>query len=228
MPSRENGGLFAMDKLERRSGMVWVPVMVDLDGKQAVVIGGGKVAARRFRLLQEAGVCVTVVSPHLNDELQAMAQQRAFIWKQKTFEPEDIRQADVVVAATNDPETNSRIVAHAPAKALVNDAGHAGNGNLAFPAFFQKGRLSISVSTAGASPKLASKIANELSEHYDTTYAQYVDFLYECRQLLKQPQFSASEKSEWLEKLLGESYRQPEKQQEILSFFHSRIQGNTR
>ncbi|MGG3435234.1 NAD(P)-binding protein [Heyndrickxia coagulans] len=208
--------------------MAWVPVMVNLDGKQAVVIGGGKVAARRFRLLQEAGACVTVVSPHLNDELQVLAQQHAFIWKQKTFETEDIRGADVVVAATNDPETNSRIVAHAPAQALVNDAGHAGSGNLAFPAFFQKGRLSISVSTAGASPKLASRIVNELSGHYDTNYAQYVDFLYECRQLLKQPQFSASEKSEWLEKLLGEAYRKPEKQQEALSFFRSRMQGTAR
>jgi len=55
-----------------------------------------------------------------------------------------------------------------------------------------------------------------------------VDFLYECRQLLKRPQFSPSERSEWLEKLLGEAYRKPEKQQETLSFFHSRIQGTAR
>ncbi|GER70141.1 precorrin-2 dehydrogenase [Weizmannia acidilactici] len=202
--------------------MASVPVMVDFKGKQVVVIGGGKIAARRIRILQKAGARITVVSPSLDPELQSLAAQGKIRWKQKRFEPDDVNKAEVVIAATNDRDVNKWAVAHAPVATLINDAGNAENGDLMFPALLQKGRLSISVSTDGASPKLASRIITELSNQYDDAYGRYVDFLYECRQLLKQPAFTVDEKKEWLEKLLAEEYRTPEKQSEVLAFLKIR------
>jgi precorrin-2 dehydrogenase/sirohydrochlorin ferrochelatase len=49
------------------------------------------------------------------------------------------------------------------------------------PSTFHRGRLSISVSTGGASPTLARKIREQLEQEFDETYEDYLDFLFEKR-----------------------------------------------
>ncbi|WP_369683202.1 bifunctional precorrin-2 dehydrogenase/sirohydrochlorin ferrochelatase, partial [Streptococcus danieliae] len=45
------------------------PIMLNLKGKQAVIVGGGQVAARKIRSLLEEGASVQVISPSLDPQI---------------------------------------------------------------------------------------------------------------------------------------------------------------
>ena len=49
------------------------------------------------------------------------------------------------------------------------------------PAVMNRGRLTLTVSTSGASPILTKKIKQDLAQQYGPEYQEYVDFLYQCR-----------------------------------------------
>jgi len=49
------------------------PVGLILSGRPCLVVGGGKVAARKVGLLLDAEAAVTVIAPEVTDELQALA-----------------------------------------------------------------------------------------------------------------------------------------------------------
>ena len=59
--------------------MAYFPLFVDLEGRQVLVVGGGKIAMRRVRTLLEFGCEITVVSPEVCEELREKV-----LWKKKS------------------------------------------------------------------------------------------------------------------------------------------------
>ncbi|ASF39139.1 hypothetical protein CEH05_08415 [Halobacillus halophilus] len=205
--------------------MAFAPLMVQLENRRAVIIGGGKVACKRARTLIESGAQVTVVSPHLTSELSVMAEDSVVAWKKKLFQPKDIKDAYIVVIATNNELVNEQVWQSSSRVPLVNVTGEAERGNLQFPGHIKRGRLSIAVSTGGASPKLASRMKEELEQKYDHTYEDYVDFLYTCRLYIKRSRLSSEEKQETLKQLVEEDYREEAKQHIMLEWLKQKTEG---
>ncbi len=81
------------------------PIELDLTGKAAVVIGGGRVALRRTRTLVEAGAKVTVIAPALHPELSTLPVTTL----QRRYQHGDLTGAWLVHAATDDPEVNASV-----------------------------------------------------------------------------------------------------------------------
>jgi siroheme synthase (precorrin-2 oxidase/ferrochelatase) len=48
------------------------PIMLDLDGVPVLVVGGGRVAARKIEGLLRAGATITVVAPSVVDSIRHM------------------------------------------------------------------------------------------------------------------------------------------------------------
>jgi len=158
------------------------PVILNVAGVQTVVVGGGRVAARKVEKLLAAGAQVTVVSPELEARLAEWAAQGKIAWRAKRFEPPDIEDACLVIAATDDPDVNVAVYEARRPHQWLNVVDRPDLSHFTVPATLRRGRLSISVSTGGASPELARRIASELAECYDDTYAEYVEFLARCRE----------------------------------------------
>ncbi|KGP91082.1 precorrin-2 dehydrogenase [Pontibacillus chungwhensis BH030062] len=194
--------------------MSQLPLMVEMTGLCAVVIGGGKVACKRAKALVENGAIVTIISPHLTDSLQELVSLGKIKWLDKRFEASDAREAFLLVVATDDEEVNERVLQVAAHIPLINDATNAERGNITFPGVFRKGKLTISVSTAGASPGLTSSILSKIREHYDD-YGPYVDFLYECRQQIKHSSMDEGEKRRLLREIVEERYKDEEEQRQF-------------
>ncbi|RZH97631.1 NAD(P)-dependent oxidoreductase, partial [Staphylococcus condimenti] len=95
-----------------------------------------------------------VISPTITEKLQNMVDNGVVIWKEKEFEPSDIVDAYLVIAAPNEPRVNEAVKKALPEHALFNNVGDASNGNVVFPSSLHRVKLTISVSTDGASPKL--------------------------------------------------------------------------
>ena len=153
------------------------PVFLRLDGKKAIVVGGGKVAERKVRGLLGTGAEVVVVSPEATEEIQRHYRDGKVVWKQKPFSVSDLAGAFLIFAATDNREINQLVKNSAAPHQLVTIADHPEGSTFHVPAHIQRGHLSIAISTGGASPTLASQIREQLEAQFDDSYVGYLDFL---------------------------------------------------
>src|SRR5690625_793147 len=153
------------------------PMMMNMENKIAVVVGGGRVAYRKIVGLLRAGASITIISPVIHGEIKKVLATNQVIWKNKLFEPEDLQNALLVIAATNDKEVNEHVAASTGSHQLVNIVDDQEKSDFHVPAKLTRGDLTIAVATGGASPTLARVIRNELAEIYDESYDEYLEFL---------------------------------------------------
>ncbi|WP_404404353.1 NAD(P)-binding protein [Jeotgalibacillus malaysiensis] len=195
--------------------MSHLPLTVNMKGKRVVIVGGGTVAEKRAKKLLDAEASITIVSPEITPGLGHLAGEERFHWKRRTFERSDIEGAFLLIAATGNRHVDEEVKKAGENVPLVNISGEADAGNIHFPAHFSRGRLSIAVSTGGASPALAARIKNRLEEEYDEDYAAYLDFLHVCRTKIKTSGLSEEKKKEAINKLLDEDCGE-EKEQALM------------
>ena len=85
------------------------PIFIKLKDKNCLVVGGGQVAERKVDFLLKSQANITVISPDLTKKLQLFAQDKKIVYQTKKYEPGDIDDMFLVIAATNDSETNRAI-----------------------------------------------------------------------------------------------------------------------
>ncbi|MDG4656858.1 NAD(P)-binding protein [Ectobacillus antri] len=200
------------------------PITVRMEGKKVVVAGGGKVASFKIRLLLEAKADVTVVSKELCSPIRELVETSRVHWIQGTYKRSDFKDAFLIIAATDDKDINIRIEQEASEHQLVNVITDPERGNCHFPATLKQGKLLIAVSTGGASPKLAKHIRNQLQEQYNHTYEPYLEFLNECRILIKERYEAKAVRHQLLAEMLEDEYRLSLQKQEQ---FKERIRCET-
>lgn len=158
------------------------PILVDLKGRPCAVIGGGKVAERRIASLLEAGAAVRVVSPVFTPAIAEWIRQGTVCGIQREYDPADIDDAFLVIAATDNSAVNDRVCADARERGrLVNMAERSETGDFIVPSVVRRGKLVIAVSTLGASPSVAARIRREIEASIKPEYETYLDFLSEFR-----------------------------------------------
>ncbi|MEH7299225.1 NAD(P)-binding protein [Neobacillus drentensis] len=190
------------------------PIMMRLKGKKTVVVGGGKVAERKVKGLLGTGALVSVVSPELTDELLRLARDGDIIWLDRTFSKDDIQDAFLVFAATNNEGVNQFVRSVAKDHQLVMVADDPEDSDFHVPAQVQRGRLSITVSTGGASPILAGKIREQLEQQFDEQYSEYLDFLFSKRQWILKEIKDSSLKKKLLTAIVSEEFLKSEDREE--------------
>ncbi len=114
------------------------PLFIDLTGKRILVVGGGEIAARRVKTLLKFGGDIFLVSPHLTPELQEMFSRRLFNYRKGYYESRDIQNKFLVVAATDDRETNHKVYLDAKEKGIqMSIADCREECSFYFPAIFE-------------------------------------------------------------------------------------------
>ncbi|GGP14195.1 precorrin-2 dehydrogenase/sirohydrochlorin ferrochelatase family protein [Oceanobacillus neutriphilus] len=148
------------------------PVMMNLNGKKAVIIGGGKIALRKAKGLAGTGVKIVVVSPGIREELFKLHD---VVWKQKEFEAKDIKGAHLIFAATDNKAVNEYVCQCAEANQWVNDTSKSERSDFITPAVIRRDKFILAISTSGASPELAKELKIELENRYDNKLEYTVD-----------------------------------------------------
>lgn len=148
------------------------PLFLDLKDQPAAVIGAGRVATRKIRTLLTAGAKVTVIAPHATPAVRTLARAKRIRWLRRAYRAGDLRDARLVIAATDDEKINRRVCADANRrKLLANCVAPPDAGNFIVPAIARRGDLVIAISTGGASPALAKRMRQELEEVLRDGYA---------------------------------------------------------
>jgi precorrin-2 dehydrogenase/sirohydrochlorin ferrochelatase len=136
-------------------------------------------------MLQACGAAVTVVSPQVTPELAELARQGQIQWKQRAFRSTDLRDAFLVIGATDDQGLNRRIHQEAEAAGrLCNIADQPGLCNFVLPAVVSQGDLIIAVSTAGQSPAFAKHLRKELQSQFGPEYGRFLELMGAIRRQL--------------------------------------------
>ena len=135
-------------------------------------------AERKVLGLLSCQAQVSVISPELTEELQLQHASGNIEWIDREYRQGDLAQAFLVIAATDDEETQKQVYVEADTNnLLLNVADVPKRCNFILPASAKQGDLTISVSTAGKSPALARKIRMELEKRYGPEYRVLVDIL---------------------------------------------------
>lgn len=158
------------------------PAFLSLAGESALVIGGGAVAERKIRGLLKCGAQVTVVAPLATTRVQRWAARGQLRWQKRTFRLADLRGQRLVFCATDHPEVDERAAREARRRhLLVNCAAAPQLGNMILPAVAQAAPVQIAVSTGGASPALARRLARELELKLPHQAQPWADLLQKLR-----------------------------------------------
>lgn len=195
-----------------------LPVTLKMNEMPILVVGGGRIATKRVeKLLDARSNNIHVVSPTMTSTLLQFYQKNKITWDQRSFRRSDIEGKTMIIAATNQPKLHTYIKSLISKDVLFNDVIHHALSNIYFSKEIRRGKLSIQVTTNGASPKLTQRIADDIATTYDDSYEDYVAFLYRCRQLLKGKAMSSRQKSDILEEILDEKYKDKGNQQALIS-----------
>lgn len=89
--------------------MALFPVVLDLSGRPALVVGAGKVAERKIRRLLDAGARVRVISPVASEKIEEWAASCKVEWIRKPYAPGDDAGYCLVWAMTDDSVLNGDI-----------------------------------------------------------------------------------------------------------------------
>ncbi len=162
------------------------PMMVDLEGHQVLVVGGGKVAERKISSLLTANAKVTVVSPSSTSTIWSYAKQKQIQLYQRNYQSSDGTGCFLVIAATNEPQVNQQVYQDAKAQGQwINVVDQPSLCNFTMPSIIKRGKLMITISTDGASPALAKQVRQELETKYGYEYELLLELTQEIRHRLQ-------------------------------------------
>jgi hydroxymethylbilane synthase len=164
-----------------------LPISLRPNGRRAVIVGGGSVAARKAESLVSAGFPIFVVSERIGEPLRALVRASGGSCAERCYAAGDLDGAALAVAATDDASVNARVVDDARAlHVLVCDASDPERGDFTMPATRRLGDLTIGVDSGGASPAFARRVADELIGGLDPAYADAVSGLAQMRAYVKE------------------------------------------
>ncbi|HXH02574.1 MAG TPA: siroheme synthase CysG [Candidatus Competibacteraceae bacterium] len=163
-----------------------LPLFMNLDNRPCLVVGGGGVAARKVALLLEAGGRVTVVAPELHGELAALVEQGRVAHIARRFQAEDLQDAELVIAATDERAVNAQVAELARAQRLpVNVVDSPELSSVTLPAIVDRSPVLIAVGTGGASPVLARLLRGKLEALIPAAYGLLARLAGEFREQVK-------------------------------------------
>ena len=179
------------------------PILVDLQGKRALVVGGGKVAQRKIETLLDHGASVQVVARELTATLEELRNHEEIDFLGDEFSEVFLEGAFLVFAATDDASLNRRVSQAAQQRGLlVNAVDQPADCNFIVPSVLARGDLLIAVSTSGKSPAFARKVRIELERYFGEEYGFFLNLMGNLRKEILRLGLSQEENKSAFEELV--------------------------
>ena len=176
--------------------------MLKLAGKKCVIIGGGSVAERKLHSLLRAGADVTVIAPQFTAGIQEAAAQYPCTLLPEAYEPQQLDNAFLVVAATDNKAINRDVTQRAPF--LCNNVTEPELSNFTVPASLVKENITLTLATGGM-PAYTRLLKRYLDSKLTPAFVEFNDFLQQVRQEVQGlPSTPAARTSFWRQTLTDE------------------------
>ena len=141
------------------------PMFVDLSEKRIVIVGGGKVAARRACTLAAFASDILVAAPEAEQEIRQLEQDGVLQWYRGTYHESLLDTADIVLAATNDAALNEEVARCCRKRGILVNTSHKKElCDFYFPAVAIQGNVVAGITDHAKARKAAGKIRLALKD----------------------------------------------------------------
>ena len=143
--------------------MAYFPLYTDIRGFKILMVGGGNIALRRLKTLQMFHEHITVISPSVCKEIEDIALEGFVTWISRSYIPGDLKNFDMVLAATDDREVNHTVFLEARREKIpVNISDCKEECSFYFPSVIKDGDIVIGVTSGGADHKKTKQTADRI------------------------------------------------------------------
>jgi uroporphyrin-III C-methyltransferase/precorrin-2 dehydrogenase/sirohydrochlorin ferrochelatase len=166
----------ALPRIEH--AMPLYPLFADLAGRPVLVVGGGRVAARKIDALLRAGARVGVVAAELATSVAERVARAEIAHRAKGFAPPLLDEVWLVIAASDDPALNARVRAAADARRIFcNVVDQTAACSFQVPAVVERGPLVVAISSGGHAPVLARQVRARIEALLDDSLGALAELL---------------------------------------------------
>ena len=145
------------------------PVSIDLNNKNVLVIGAGKIALRKIETLLNYNCNINVITKEILEEkfLELEKNNKIKIFKNQEFEEKFLENIFLVITATDNEILNKEISQLCMSKnILVNNVTSKDDMNVRFMSIYEKDDIQIAISANG-NPKKALEIKNKIKDIFE-------------------------------------------------------------
>ncbi|WP_320949636.1 bifunctional precorrin-2 dehydrogenase/sirohydrochlorin ferrochelatase [Fusobacterium sp.] len=145
------------------------PVSIDLNNKNILVIGAGKIALRKVETLMSYNCNILIITKDILEEkfLELEKSNKIKVLKNQEFEEKFLENFFLVIAATNNEVLNKNISQLCISKnILVNNITSKDDMNVRFASIYEKDDIQIAISASG-NPKKAVEIKNKIKNIFE-------------------------------------------------------------
>lgn len=166
------------------------PVFFRLEKLKMLIVGGGEVGMEKMHFIMKSSpnARIRILATWFSDEVSELAQKFPDTVQMvtKAFEPEDIEDADLVVAATNFHDVNMQVYKAAKDRnRIINVADTPDLCDFYMGSIVTRGDLKVAISTNGKSPTFSKRFRQLLEDILPNETSELLDNLKVFRDQLK-------------------------------------------
>lgn len=166
--------------------MKYFPIFLDAKYINAIVIGGGDVAARKIELLLKTTTNITVMSEQLSISVERLINTHQLTWLRHNYQTGHLINANLVIAATDCTEVNQAVATEASnLKLLTNVVDQPNLCTYITPAIIDRDPMLIAMSSSGSAPILLRMLREQVEKTLPDGYGKLADFSLKFRDHVK-------------------------------------------
>lgn len=162
--------------------MARFPLFKEIEGANALIVGGGRIALHKARVLAGFGAKIRAVSPSFVPEFEELDAQCLC----RPFSQEDLEHVELAVAATSDHAVNALVGRLCREKSIeVNVVDDARMSTFQFPAILRRGGMTVAVSSGGASPVASKYVRDRFASVIPENFSEVLERMETARKMAK-------------------------------------------
>ncbi|GHF00314.1 siroheme synthase [Thalassotalea profundi] len=166
--------------------MKYFPIFLDSAHINALVIGGGEVAARKIELLLKTTNIITVMSEEVNDSVDRLIKSNQLKWLNYNYQPAILTHYNLVIAATDKEHINAEAAKEAhQANILVNVVDQPELCRYITPAIIDRAPIIVAMSSSGSAPILLRMLREQIEKMLPAGYGKLAEFSFKFRDHVK-------------------------------------------
>jgi uroporphyrin-III C-methyltransferase/precorrin-2 dehydrogenase/sirohydrochlorin ferrochelatase len=166
--------------------MKYFPIFLNAKNINAMIIGGGDVAARKIELLLKSTEQITIMSEELSPSVAALIAKHQLTWLAHQYQPGLLTNKNLVIAATDDTAVNESVYHEASGlKLLINVVDQPEFCSYITPAIIDRAPMIIALSSSGSAPILIRMLREQIEKVLPNNYGRLADFSFKFRDHVK-------------------------------------------
>jgi uroporphyrin-III C-methyltransferase / precorrin-2 dehydrogenase / sirohydrochlorin ferrochelatase len=164
----------------------YFPIFIDAQAINAMVVGGGDVAARKIELLLKSTQQICIMSAKLNPSVKQLVSKHQLIWLPHHYRSGLLTGKNLVIAATNDRAINQAIALEAKQfNIFINVVDQPELCSYITPAIIDRAPMLVAISSSGSAPVLVRMLREQIEKIMPQGYGRLAEFSLKFRDHVK-------------------------------------------